>query len=76
MSAGWSVSAIDQIYNNGWKKVFWINRPAGHHAGINSIGGFCYFNNVAIAAKYAKKSYGVKKIAIIDWDVHYGNGTS
>ncbi len=52
-----------------------IVRPPGHHAGPNSAQGWCYFNNVAIAARVAQKNHGIKRVLIIDWDVHHGNGT-
>ncbi len=59
-----------------WKSGFAVVRPPGHHSGArNTINGFCIFNNVAIAARYLQKKYGVKKIAIIDWDIHLGDGT-
>ena len=76
VSAWCSISAVYEIEKGTCKKIFCINRPAGHHAGVNSVGGFCFFNNCAIAARYAQKKYNIKKIAIVDWDVHYGNGTS
>jgi len=50
-------------------------RPPGHHAADTGEYGFCFFNNVAIAAKFAKEKYGFKRILIIDWDFHHGNGT-
>jgi acetoin utilization deacetylase AcuC-like enzyme len=50
-------------------------RPPGHHAGRDSSSGFCFFNNVAIAAKYALERHGLKRVAIVDFDVHHGNGT-
>ena len=52
-----------------------IVRPPGHHAGPNTAQGWCYFNNVAIAARAAQKNHGVRRVLIIDWDVHHGNGT-
>ena len=79
ISAGCVISGIDAMYSKKKEEmvgsVFCINRPSGHHAGIASIGGFCFLNNAAIAAKYAQSKYGIKKVAIIDWDVHHGNGT-
>jgi acetoin utilization deacetylase AcuC-like enzyme len=50
-------------------------RPPGHHAERNQAMGFCYFNNVAIAARYLKKAWGVERVGIVDFDVHHGNGT-
>jgi len=55
--------------------VFAFVRPPGHHAEANRGMGFCIFNNVAIAAEYAKEQYGLKRVLIIDWDLHHGNGT-
>ncbi|KAK3837646.1 MAG: histone deacetylase Clr3 [Linnemannia elongata] len=52
-----------------------IVRPPGHHAEPDEAGGFCLFNNVAIAARFLQKEHGLKKIFILDWDVHHGNGT-
>ncbi|XP_022236180.1 histone deacetylase 10-like, partial [Limulus polyphemus] len=52
-----------------------IIRPPGHHAMEHKACGFCYFNNVAIAAKYALKHYGLNRILIVDWDVHHGQAT-
>jgi acetoin utilization deacetylase AcuC-like enzyme len=50
-------------------------RPSGHHAGPDFAMGFCYYNNAAIAARQAQQVHGVKRVAIVDWDVHHGNGT-
>jgi len=55
--------------------AFCAVRPPGHHAEVDRAMGFCYFNNVAIGAKYLKKRWGVQRIGIIDFDVHHGNGT-
>jgi acetoin utilization deacetylase AcuC-like enzyme len=57
------------------KNGFAAIRPPGHHAGAARARGFCYFNNIAICAKYAQAYFGLKKILIIDWDVHPGDGT-
>jgi histone deacetylase 6 len=51
-------------------------RPPGHHAHCSSIGGFCFLNNVAVAARVAQKEFGLKKVCIFDWDVHVGDGTA
>jgi len=79
VSAGCVISSIDALYSmKKEEKVqysFCVNRPSGHHAGISSVHGFCFLNNAAIAARYAQKKYGVKKVAILDWDIHHGNGT-
>jgi len=55
--------------------VFCAVRPPGHHAEHAQAMGFCFFNNVAIGARYLQEKYGLERIAIVDWDVHHGNGT-
>lgn len=75
-AVGSVISAVDAVHNGTIKRAFCAIRPPGHHArNTNQEEGFCYFNNVAIGAKYAQKNYGYKKILIIDWDFHHGNGT-
>ena len=49
-------------------------RPPGHHAEVDESCGFCFLNNLAIAARYAQKKHGLKKVLIVDWDIHFGNG--
>jgi acetoin utilization deacetylase AcuC-like enzyme len=58
-----------------FRNVFCCVRPPGHHATRSQSGGFCFFNNAAIAAKYAQAYYGVERVAVLDFDVHHGNGT-
>jgi len=74
-AAGAGVHAIDLIMNEDSNKAFCAVRPPGHHAEYAKSGGFCIFNNIAVAALHALEYYGMKKVAIIDFDVHHGNGT-
>jgi acetoin utilization deacetylase AcuC-like enzyme len=75
LSAGAAVDAVDLVMNNTLSSAFCATRPPGHHATYNKSMGFCFFNNVAVAAAYAKKKYNLTRIAIVDFDVHHGNGT-
>lgn len=75
LAAGAAIQGVDSVLNNNYQNAFCCCRPPGHHALYNSAMGFCFFNNVAIAARYAQEKYRIKKILIIDWDVHHGNGT-
>lgn len=74
-SAGAAVDAVDLIMAKTISSAFCATRPPGHHAEHNKAMGFCIFNNVAIAAAYARKKYQLTRIAIVDFDVHHGNGT-
>ena len=69
------LTAIDSVQNKEFKNVFCPVRPPGHHAEKNKAMGFCIYNNVAVGAHYLIEKYKLKKIAIIDFDVHHGNGT-
>ncbi len=69
------ITAIDCIQNKEFKNAFCNVRPPGHHCNQNKAAGFCILNNIAIGAKYLLNKYKYKKIAIIDIDVHHGNGT-
>jgi acetoin utilization deacetylase AcuC-like enzyme len=75
MAAGGVMAGVDAVMNGRVDNVFCAVRPPGHHAGAASAMGFCFFNNVAIGAAYARAVYGVKRIFILDWDAHHGNGT-
>jgi len=75
LSAGAGVDAVDLVMAGELKSAFCATRPPGHHATHNKGMGFCFFNNVAIAAAYAKNKYDLQKVAIVDFDVHHGNGT-
>lgn len=69
------ISAIKMVQQKKIKNAFCVVRPPGHHARVSQGMGFCIFNNIAIGAAYARHELGIKKIAIIDVDVHHGNGT-
>ncbi len=69
------ITAIEGVQNKEFKNAFCSVRPPGHHCNQNKAAGFCILNNVAIGAKYLVKKYKYKRIAIIDFDVHHGNGT-
>ncbi len=69
------IEGVDKIFSEDLKKIFCALRPPGHHAESRRVMGFCLFNNVAVATRYAQQVYGVGKVVIIDWDVHHGNGT-
>lgn len=75
LAAGGALAAVDAIMANQVDHVFCAVRPPGHHAEAGRAMGFCLFNNVAIAARYVQKKYGVARVLIVDWDVHHGNGT-
>jgi acetoin utilization deacetylase AcuC-like enzyme len=74
-AAGCVVNALDDIMSGKINRAFCAVRPPGHHAQSNKAMGFCFLNNVAIAAKKAQLEYGLERIAVIDFDVHQGNGT-
>jgi len=74
-AAGAGVMAVDELMSGRSVNAFCAVRPCGHHATQVRSMGFCIFNNVAIAAKYAQLKYGVERVLIADWDVHHGNGT-
>ncbi len=75
LAAGCGLAAVDQVFSGTVNNAFCVVRPPGHHASAARGMGFCLFNNVAIAARYAQKKFGAERIAIVDWDVHHGNGT-
>ena len=75
LSAGAGMKAIDQLIDGNIHNAFCAVRPPGHHAEQDHAMGFCLFNNVGIAARYAQKTKGLNKIFIFDWDVHHGNGS-
>lgn len=75
LAAGGALAAVDAIMAKAVDHVFCAVRPPGHHAEAGRAMGFCFFNNVAIAARYVQKKYGLTRVLIVDWDVHHGNGT-
>jgi acetoin utilization deacetylase AcuC-like enzyme len=74
-AVGASIAAIDAVFKKDTDNAFVAVRPPGHHAGTDKSMGFCLVNNIAIAARYAQQKYGIERVAIVDWDVHHGNGT-
>ena len=74
-AAGAALAATDAVMAGELDNAFCAVRPPGHHACRDTAMGFCFFNNVAIAAKYALERHGLKRVAIVDFDVHHGNGT-
>ena len=74
-AAGAAIEATDAVIAGDLQNAFCAIRPPGHHAHRNQAGGFCFVNNVAVAAKHALDRHGLKRIAIVDFDVHHGDGT-
>jgi len=75
LAAGGVLKAVDAVMTKEVDNAFCAIRPPGHHAESDRAMGFCYLNNVAIAARYLQEEWGIKRIGIIDFDVHHGNGT-
>jgi len=75
LAAGAAVVGVDQVFKGEADNAIALVRPPGHHATSDHAMGFCLFNNVAIAARYAQVHYGADRVLIVDWDVHHGNGT-
>ncbi|MCW1843839.1 histone deacetylase family protein [Prosthecomicrobium hirschii] len=72
---GGVTAAVDEVFAGKVKNAFCAIRPPGHHAEKDRAMGFCLFNNIAVAARWAQKKHGVERVAIMDFDVHHGNGT-
>ncbi len=75
LAVGGALSAIDAVMEGRVENAFVLVRPPGHHAKAGQGMGFCFFNNVAVAARYAMTRYGLNRVLIVDWDEHHGNGT-
>jgi acetoin utilization deacetylase AcuC-like enzyme len=74
-AAAGAVAAVDAVMDRSADNAFVVSRPPGHHAGIATPMGFCFLNNVAIAARHAAAAWGAERVAVVDFDVHHGNGT-
>jgi acetoin utilization deacetylase AcuC-like enzyme len=75
LAAGCTLSAIDAVFAREVPNAFCVVRPPGHHASAAKGMGFCLFNNIAVAARYARHKHSAERVLIVDWDVHHGNGT-
>jgi len=75
LAVGGILKVVDLVMQNELDNAFCAVRPPGHHAEVSEAMGFCYFNNVAIAARYLQQQWRIPKVGIIDFDVHHGNGT-
>lgn len=75
LAAGGTLTAIENVMDKSVDNSFALVRPPGHHATAGQGMGFCYFNNVAIGARYAMKRYNLSRVLVVDWDEHHGNGT-
>lgn len=74
-SAGCALAAVEAVMSGSAQRAYALTRPPGHHAEPDQAMGFCTFANAALAAEHAIRHHGLKRVAIVDWDVHYGNGT-
>ncbi|KAL8582057.1 hypothetical protein ACOMHN_028038 [Nucella lapillus] len=75
LALGGSIDLVDQVLSRKLQNGMAVIRPPGHHAMAEQFNGYCYFNNVAVAARTALHKHGLKRILIVDWDVHHGQGT-
>lgn len=76
LAAGGVITAVDSVLGGAANNALAVIRPPGHHAVASRGMGFCLFNNAAIAARYAQQVHGIRRVAIVDYDVHHGNGTN
>ena len=75
LAAGAAIAGVDAVFEGTAANAFCVVRPPGHHATADRGMGFCIFNTIAIAARYAQSEYKISRVLIVDWDVHHGNGT-
>ena len=75
LAVGGVFAAIENVMNGMVQNAFCAVRPPGHHAEHSRALGFCFFNNVALGASYLLENFHLERVAIVDWDVHHGNGT-
>jgi acetoin utilization deacetylase AcuC-like enzyme len=75
LAAGGGMAGVDAVAEGAVRRVFVNVRPPGHHALKDTGMGFCVFNNIVVAARYAQRVHGYQRVMIVDWDVHHGNGT-
>jgi acetoin utilization deacetylase AcuC-like enzyme len=75
LASGGLIAAVERVLDRRWRNAFVAVRPPGHHAEEAQAMGFCLINHIAVAARYLRSSGGLERVAIVDWDVHHGNGT-
>jgi acetoin utilization deacetylase AcuC-like enzyme len=75
IAVGGACQAVDAVMDGDARNAFCAMRPPGHHAEPDRAMGFCFFNQASIAARHAQRGHGIERVAIVDWDVHHGNGT-
>jgi acetoin utilization deacetylase AcuC-like enzyme len=75
LSAGGVIATIEAVWNGDVDNAYSLNRPPGHHAERGEGRGFCVFANIAVAVEHVRETLGIERVAIVDWDVHHGNGT-
>lgn len=79
IAAGTAIEAVNHVFpasrDAGDLRAYSLTRPPGHHASAGQAMGFCLFNSAALAVRHAQRTHGIKRVAVLDWDVHHGNGT-